>query len=167
MRGRRPRFAADEMLGSLARWLRIMGYDTTYQKDMADEEILRHAREEGRVLLSRDRELVGRAGESGMYVESDDPTAQLRQVFSAFSLTADERLTRCTVCNGDLETVDVSEVRDSVPPGVLENNDEFFRCVRCHKIYWKGTHWNRIMRTLEGLSDEGTGSGRDTSNQSL
>jgi uncharacterized protein with PIN domain len=150
----RPKFAADEMLGSLSRWLRIMGYDTTYEKDMEDSEILRLAEAEGRILLTRDKDLVRRARGKGLYIESDNLSEQLRQVFESFGLKMDETLTRCTVCNGDLETVGPIEVRDVVPFGALENNDEFYRCKRCGKIYWKGSHWDNILDRLGTIDSD-------------
>jgi len=151
---RRPKFAADEMLGSLSRWLRIMGYDTTYEKDMEDADILRLANAEERILLTRDRDLVRRTKGRGLYIESDDLSEQLRQVFDAFDLRLDETLTRCTVCNGDLEVVQPSEVKDRVPVGALENNNEFYRCTKCGKIYWKGSHWDNILDRLGALDSD-------------
>jgi len=150
----RLKFAADEMLGSLSRWLRILGYDTTYEKDMEDAEILRLASEEDRILLTRDKDLVRRAKGRGLYVKSDDLSAQLSQISEELDLSMDETLTRCTVCNGDLVIVPPKDVRDSVPAGALESNDEFYRCTKCGKIYWKGTHWNNILDRLGALNSE-------------
>lgn len=154
MTDERPKFAADEMLGSLSRWLRIMGYDTTYEKDMEDADILRFAEVEGRTLLTRDKDLVRRTKGNGLYIESDDLSEQLRQVFEAFDLRMDEALTRCTMCNGDLVIVEPSEVKDKVPVGALEINDEFYRCTKCGKIYWKGSHWDNILNRLGALNPD-------------
>lgn len=150
----RPRFAADEMLGSLARWLRIIGYDTSYEKGRGDSEILSSSCAEGRILLTRDEELARRGSPTSLYVTSDDLDLQLRQVMEAFSLVADESLARCTVCNGDLEAVARMEAEGKVPPGALESNQDFFRCVACGKMYWKGSHWNNIRQRLEGLGNQ-------------
>jgi hypothetical protein len=146
-----PRFAADEMLGSLARWLRIMGYDTNYEKDRGDDEILRSAQEQGRVLLTRDEELADRAAPLSLYILSDDIDAQLRQVVDAYNLAADEAMVRCTVCNGELDRTPKEELLGVVPTGALENHQEFFRCRSCGKVYWKGSHWNNIRRRLGNL----------------
>ncbi|HVO77931.1 MAG TPA: Mut7-C RNAse domain-containing protein, partial [Methanomassiliicoccales archaeon] len=113
----RPRFAADEMLGSLARWLRLMGYDTTYAKDVEDTQLIEIARKEGRNLLTRDKELAERAGDSGFYVESDDLDTQLRAVSSRFGLEPDPERARCTVCNGELQTIAKDEAKGHVPDG--------------------------------------------------
>ncbi len=150
----KPRFAVDEMLGSLAKWLRIMGYDTSYQKDMTDTKILESSQREGRFLLTRDKELAMRAGKIGLLIESDDIDQQLRQVVSTFHLSFDESQTRCSVCNSELRTVEPREVEKEVPPGVLERNEEFFRCEGCGRIYWKGTHWSNIRSHLNEVDAE-------------
>jgi len=147
----RPRFAADEMLGSLARWLRIMGYDTVYERDRTDSQIVETARKEERVILTRDWELAGRMGERGLYIESDDLDDQLRQVTKTFDLNADESQARCTVCNGELASLPKEGAKGMVPEGVLANNHEFFRCLKCGKIYWKGSHWSNIRRRFQDL----------------
>ncbi len=150
----RPRFAVDEMLGTLARWLRIMGYDATYEKDHGDEEIVNATRVEGRILLTRDRELASRMDESGLYIDSDRLEEQLRQVWKAFSLKPDQDMARCTVCNGELELIDEQKAKDKVPESVFLSNREFFQCRKCGKIYWRGTHWLNIKKRLAALDPD-------------
>jgi hypothetical protein len=147
----RPSFSVDEMLGSLARWLRIMGYDAVYHRDEDDTEIVDFAMREGRYLLTRDRELAARAGEDGLYIDDDDVMEQLSQVSEEFDLSLDESMTRCTVCNGPLEVLGREEVKDDVPEGALKENDRFYRCRRCGKLYWKGSHWTDIRAKLDSL----------------
>jgi len=142
------------MLGSLARWLRIMGYDTTYEKDRGDNEILRSSKEDGRILLTRDEELAGRGAPSSLYIQSDDVDEQLRQVSEAFGLVADEGMVRCTVCNGDLEPMAKERLTGKVPEGALSIHEEFFMCKSCGKVYWKGSHWNNIRKRLAALSPD-------------
>ncbi len=146
--GDRPRFAVDEMLGSLARWLRIIGYDASYQRDKNDSEILRSSLEEGRILLTRDRELAGRAGKNGLLITSDRLDEQLNQVMESFHLTFEEPMTRCALCNAELEKARPEEISHLVPSRVLERNDEFFRCRGCGQVFWKGTHWDNIKQRL-------------------
>lgn len=147
----RPRFAVDEMLGSLARWLRIMGYDASYERDLPDAEILVRAMGAERILLTRDQELAARAAPASLLVESEDLDEQLRQVVQAFGLRADESMARCTVCNGELRGIPAEEAREKVPEGTFENNHEFYMCTRCGKIYWKGAHWKNIRERLGEL----------------
>jgi uncharacterized protein with PIN domain len=151
MQDARPRFWADEMLGSLARWLRIMGYDTVYERDRSDDHLLEAALGQGRVLLTRDIELAQRAAPRSLLIESRDLDEQLQQVRSAYGLKAQEELVRCTVCNGELRQVTKEEARGKVPDGSLEGNDEFFACSICGKMYWKGAHWRNIRKRLSGL----------------
>ena len=147
----RPRFLADEMLGTLARWLRMMGYDTEYGRGLLDGELLELASVEDRVLLTRDRQLAERAGSRALLIISVVLDEQLEQVVSAFGLRADRPMTRCTVCNAGLEAAGADAVAGKVPERVLELRHEFFVCPRCGKIYWRGTHWDRIEKTMERL----------------
>lgn len=144
-----PRFLADEMLGSLARWLRIMGYDTEYARDMTDGDILQRAETEGRTVLTRDRELALRAGDRGMLVRSDDGDEQLTEVTRCFGLIFDEAHTRCALCNRELVPITADEASERVPPRVLERHNEFLSCPSCGRVYWKGTHWAGIRRHID------------------
>jgi uncharacterized protein with PIN domain len=153
-----PRFLADEMLGTLARWLRMMGYDTVYARDLLDREVLGMARAEGRILLTRDRQLAERARDGGLLVTTDVLEEQLEQVIAAFGLREDRPMTRCTKCNGRLETVGREAVAGRVPERVLAIRTEFYLCPKCGQIYWKGTHWDNIERRLERLRNPKDGS---------
>ncbi len=148
----RPRFSADEMLGSLARWLRLMGYDTRYERDTDDTHILERARLDDRILLTRDKKLAERAGEKGLYVEFHDLEGQIKQVIMAFGLTFNEDLSRCTTCNGELILIGKEEASKGVPEGSLRSNEQFFRCKSCGKYYWKGSHWKNIQKRMNALT---------------
>jgi uncharacterized protein with PIN domain len=147
----RPKFAVDEMLGTMARWLRIMGYDAAYEKDRDDEEIINAAMAQGRILITRDKELAARMEKSGLYIDSDRLEEQLRQVWQEYGLRLDQDMTRCTVCNGELEPMKEENAKDKVPEGVFLLNHEFFQCRSCDKIYWRGTHWLNINKRLSAL----------------
>lgn len=150
----RPRFAADEMLGSLAKWLRILGYDTTYSKGKDDAEIARVARSEGRVLLTRDKALaIGTSG--SIYIESDVLDEQIGQLDQAVGLHFDEKVTRCTICNGELAIVDKESIIDDVPPRSFQMTESFYRCRTCSKVYWKGTHWHKILERIDAFGLQG------------
>lgn len=140
------------MLGSLARWLRLMGYDTRYERDGTDTEILKRAMLGGRFLLTRDKKLAERARDRGLYIEDRDQDDQIRQVVLAFDLVFDESLSRCTVCNGELMPIGREEASQGVPDGALRSNEQFFRCRSCGKYYWKGSHWNNIRKKMEALT---------------
>ncbi|UCE80604.1 MAG: Mut7-C RNAse domain-containing protein [Methanobacteriota archaeon] len=146
----RTRFAADSMLGSLARWLRMLGYDTAYQKDLDDGALVQLARDEKRRILTRDR-LLSKQPDS-IYIESDDLDSQLRLVNEACELVFDEAEIRCSACNGDLAEVAKGEIEDQVPKGAFDSNDRFWKCADCGKIYWRGSHWLGILERFRKLN---------------
>ncbi len=146
-----PRFVADAMLGRLAKWLRMMGYDVTFFNDADDLLLLRHARAESRLLLTRDRALAQRAGALGVMVHSQHLEAQLRELTERGLIDGPLDATRCPVCNAVLVEVAREDVRDRVPPYVYQTQDEFYECPQCHRIYWAGTHWQNVTRTWAAL----------------
>jgi len=143
------RFVVDGMLGSLARWLRILGYDTDYANQRDDRELVRIARAEGRVLLTRDRELAGRRGVYALLIESQSLDEQLAQVTSAFPLPPGSHAARCPVCNAALVEATREEVADRAPAYVLQQHQRFLRCPGCGRIYWRGSHWENMQARLE------------------
>lgn len=146
------KFIADTMLGRLAKWLRILGYDTLYPGDESDQRLARIAAEEGRILLTRDTELASRKGFRKLLVRSNRLSEQLAQVIEAFSLRAHDRaLSLCLICNEPLREVEKEAVRDRVPPYVFETQPLFYECPRCRKVYWAGTHLDHIRRELKRI----------------
>ena len=145
----RPRFLADEMLGTLVKWLRIIGYDTLYAKDMQDGEIAALAMREGRSLLTRDKALAKAVGGSGLYVISDVIEEQVAQVARGYGLIFDASYTRCALCNGALKSIPPDEARNEAPARSFDMTDRFFRCQGCSRLYWEGTHWNNIKERLK------------------
>lgn len=164
MSAQAARFAADSMLGRLARWLRILGYDTFYLREGDDESLLRLAQAEGRWLLTRDAGLAARATVPRLIrVEATRLEAQLREVLTKAGLPLEggERLTRCPVCNGSLAAVERSAVEGRVPPHVYATHRVFHVCTACGKLYWQGSHLRRIVArldTIAGAAEERSGS---------
>jgi hypothetical protein len=153
-----PRFFADAMLGGLARWLRILGFDTAYDPHIADEVLVRRALAEGRHILTRDRRLpVEWRVNPCTLVEASDADEQLREVVEAFDLVDRIRLfSRCALCNTPLEPIPEEEARKRVPPRVMEHHDSFSRCPECDQVYWEGSHTLRMRdRLSEILSGRG------------
>lgn len=144
-----PRFIVDNMLGSLARWLRMMGYDTMYDKSLEDPDIARLAREEGRHILTRDKELSSEPG--AFLLEGVDLDAQLKAIATKFGLKFHDELIRCSTCNGELVDLPKDQAKGKVPGGALEANEKFWKCSKCEKIYWKGSHWLGINERLRKL----------------
>lgn len=149
-----PRFAVDVNVGRLAKWLRIMGYDATYLPDIDDSDLIRHALDEGRALLTKDariaeRRLVTLGLLTVLIITTDNLWEQIRQVADAFHLDYRASLTRCIECNVPLSAVAREEVRDRVPPYVFRTQEEFMACPSCQRVYWKGTHWQNMQHELE------------------
>ncbi len=150
----RHRFFADVMLGSLARWLRILGYDTCYDNRMDDEELISRCCADNRIALTRDRRLARRrALKRSLFITSDNLGDQLREVLRFTGDGVDERLvlTRCLECNSSLQPVAKREVRDLVPPYVYRTQPRFQRCPECRRLYWAGTHRERMMERIDRL----------------
>jgi hypothetical protein len=146
-----PRFVADSMLGTLAKWLRILGYDTTYDTQLDDNQLVRLARAEGRILLTRDTGLLKRKGLSRLFIESEVLEEQLAQVLQAFGLDAGNPFSRCPVCNTVLEDVPKYEAWGQVPPFVFQTQEKFSLCAECNQFYWRGTHWRSMRERMERL----------------
>jgi len=144
------RFVADAHLGGLARFLRMLGFDTVHRNDVGDDEIRRLAMEEQRVVLTRDRELLKcREIARGAYVRALKPEAQLAEVAARFSLAGVARpFALCLCCNLPLGPVQAQAVAHLVPPAVREAQQRFVRCLGCERIYWPGSHYERMRSAL-------------------
>ena len=150
-----PRFVADVHLGTLARRLRLLGFDTWYATEAEDARLADVAVTEGRILLSRDRGLLcRRVVRLGALVRPDQPDAQLDEVVARFGLAARVRPgTRCPRCNGRTRAVGRDEVRDDLEPGTLAAGyTDFRRCRDCRQLYWPGAHAD----DLAGIVDRAT-----------
>jgi len=147
-----PRFVADAMLGRLATWLRILGYDVEYVR-VEDTALIERARETGRILLTRDTGLVRRrALPPHLFVRSDRVSEQLRQVIQAFHLTpAEPSARRCPRCNAVVEPRTKTEVLGRVPEFVWNHQDSFWGCPACGRLYWAGSHRRRMDDTIRSL----------------
>lgn len=148
------KFIADTMLGRLAKWLRLLGYDTLYLPHVDDPTLARLARAQDRILLTRDVELTRRRGIKHLLIESEKVEEQVAQVLRAFKLSAREAFSRCAECNHRLESVSKEAVRGRVPPYVFSTQERFRRCAQCGRVYWRGTHWARMVAQIEDLSNE-------------
>jgi uncharacterized protein with PIN domain len=154
----RPRFLVDAMLGSLARWLRILGFDAAYDPATDDDELVEVALREGRMLLTRDSRLVERRllrdnGGSHLFIRDDGVERQLRQVVAELGLElGDDRIFgRCLRCNVELETLAAAEARSLVPPFVARTQRRYRRCPGCRRVYWSATHVEAMAERLRGM----------------
>ncbi len=147
-----PDFFADAMLGSIARKLRIFGFDTIYIRDIKDEDVLSIASTLDRVILTCDKELFKRVvkiGGQGMLLSgSNDDVDNLANIFAKYAIKPidlDTNISRCAICNGQLENTKIKDLQSvCLPPKIRLLHKEIFRCISCNKNYWKGTHFKQL-----------------------
>ncbi|MSQ48424.1 MAG: hypothetical protein EXR78_08620 [Deltaproteobacteria bacterium] len=151
-----PRFLADRMVGRLATWLRILGYDTAYLPHLSPQGLLREGRRQGRILLTRDSRLLRQKDvPSLIFIRDDHFRGQLKQVIVECRLTPMASLfARCSECNQVLEAVAKETIQDQVPEYVWQTQGTFHRCPECHRIYWSATHKVHALAELRRLGIE-------------
>ena len=139
------------MLGRLARWLRVLGYDTWYDAAVADPDLVRLAEAEERVLLTRDRHLLRELRPArALEMRHDEPLLQLRDVVQGLGLAPPaEIFTRCMLCNALLDELAPAEAAPLLPAGVQEAVERVRRCPCCARLYWEGSHVRRMRAALE------------------
>ncbi len=153
------KFIVDTNVGKLTKLLRIMGYDTRFFNGQNDSHMIATARAEGRVILTRDTQIMKRRLITGgqlkaVLIESDEPELQIRQVINALNLDCQFKpFTLCLECNQPLLERSKEQVKDLVPPYVFQTQSQFMECPVCHRIYWRGTHWEAMIKKLKKFSD--------------
>lgn len=151
------RFIADNNVGKLARWLRLIGYDTVLLKQKDDNQMIQLALNENRVVLTKDaefmkRRLVTSGRLKGIYVREDDPELQVQEVVKNLNLDCYFRpFSLCLECNRALLPRERERVKALVPPRVFETQTQFTQCPGCGRIYWPGTHWQAMEKRLQEL----------------
>ncbi len=154
-RGAPQRFFCDAGLGGLARWLRAAGYEAFWEEGISDDRLLAEARRTGTTILTTDSMLMERRLLRDRILPAlwVPPTLgmleQLKLVFHEYGLTV--RQHRCMSCGGELQRVDKEEMRERIPPRTYRWLNEFFMCSRCGKLFWHGSHWERIANALGAL----------------
>ena len=150
------RFIADVMLGRLARWLRILGYDTLYESNYTDDDLFFKAHQEKRILLTRDSDLAQRMNPKYCcFITEPVVTEQVKQVVAHYRLnTTDHLFSRCTLCNEPVKPINKPHVEGRVPEFVYDTINEFYYCEKCNKIYWAGSHIKQVRELLSKLSLE-------------
>jgi uncharacterized protein with PIN domain len=150
---RETRFIADAHLGGLAHLLRMTGFDTLYDNAFRDEEIEHIAAAQGRIVLTRDRDLLKRRTIThGCYVRTLRSAKQIRELFDRLDLARSARpFTLCLHCNAPLVAVEIAQVAAQLPPGVRERYERFSTCNACKRIFWEGSHWQRMRAMVDEL----------------
>lgn len=148
-----PRFVLDNHLGRLTAYLRMLGFDATYRNDFQDDDLVRVAVAQKRILLTRDRRLLmRRAIKHGYLVRSHEPDSQLVEILNRFDLYHRSKpFRRCLRCNTPLKPVSKDEVLDRLEPLTRRYYHEFHQCPGCNQVYWKGSHYERMLAFIESL----------------
>ncbi|MCX8127059.1 MAG: Mut7-C RNAse domain-containing protein [Dehalococcoidia bacterium] len=153
------KFVVDENAGRLARWLRLMGYDTRLFSGRDDGQMIKIALTEGRTMLTRDRQILRRrlvtSGKvKAVLLHDDNPWTQLQQVMGTLKLEPYYRpFSICLECNEPLVPREREAVRDLVPVYVFQTQSQYTQCPKCRRVYWRGTHWEAMNRQLKSLRD--------------
>lgn len=154
------RFIVDSNVGKLVKWLRMLGYDAVFFDGEDDAYMIDRALKEGRVILTRDTQVMKRgvitSGRlKAILIDSDQPEPQVRQVIDTLHIDSQSRLfTVCLECNNPLEERSKEEVEQRVPPYVFQTQQQYMECPVCHRIYWRGTHWQAMLQKLERLTKQ-------------
>lgn len=153
---RKPKFIADVHLGRLARYLRMMGFDVSYENNFDDDEIVRISLKEKRAILTKDKGILKRNEVTrGYWIRSTKVEEQVKEILDRFSLQNEiKEFSRCIECNELLKSIKKEIIINQLPPKVAQSQNEFMHCPSCKKTYWKGTHYQRMLTFIRGLGIE-------------
>jgi uncharacterized protein with PIN domain len=163
------KFIVDNNVGKLARWLRLMGYDTLLLKQKDDNQMIQRTLSENRVVLTKDaqfmkRRLVTNGILKAIHIKQDDPKLQVQEVVQILNLNYHFKpFSLCLECNRMLTPRSKEEVQNLVPTHVLETQTQYTECPACHRVYWSGTHWRAMVKKLQDWQEGGRK--KHTSNQ--
>jgi len=153
---RQTRFIIDANLGRLSRYLRMLGFDTLFDMNLGDEDIIRIAGEDKRIILTRDLGILKNSKvRRGYFIRNQQPDQQLKEVTRKFNLKGQIKpFSRCIACNGKILQIPKIKILDQVPEQVYLLFEEFFQCNQCLRVYWKGSHHQRMLQKIERLLKE-------------
>jgi len=150
-------FLVDGMLGNVAKKLLLFGYDAEYISDMGDLELIQKAKNEDRIIISKDRQLIANAKKSAIQtiqITKEDEIEQFLEILDTVRLELNEisgDTTRCTKCNSSTTQISKSKISNKIPSRVLEFNEKFWECDKCKQIYWEGTHIKKLQDFLSKI----------------
>lgn len=153
-----PKFVLDVHLGKLCKYLRMLGFDTFYNNHLEDSEIIEISITQKRIILTRDFGILKNGKVThGYWLRSQNPKIQIQEVIRRFDLQKGIKpFYRCTVCNGLVETVDKEKVTELLQPGTMKYFHQIFQCTSCARIYWEGSHFEKMKAFVEGIVDDKT-----------
>jgi len=150
------KFLCDQMLGTLAKWLRIYGFDTYFvNSEMDDTKLLEITKKENRILITRDKNLIQSARRENLKtieIKTTDINEQISTVLGDIKIDKTKILSRCILCNTEVDEIKKEDIKGKIPERVFNNNEKFWFCKKCNKIYWKGTHYEKMFEKINNLS---------------
>jgi hypothetical protein len=150
------KFLCDQMLGTLAKWLRIYGFDTFFvNSEMDDAKLMEITKKENRILITRDRNLIQSARRENLKtieIKKTDINEQISTVLGDIKIDNKKVLSRCILCNTEVEEIKKGDIKTKIPKRVFDNNEKFWFCKKCNKIYWKGSHYEKMFEKINKLS---------------
>ena len=150
------KFILTKELGRLAKWLRILGFDSLYFKEGNLSSLVIKALQDERVILTRNHRLPKVRAVQAVQLKSESIKEQLKETFKALNIKPDFAMmfNRCTICNEQLKPIDKQKVKEKVPEYVFKTQDSFFACPSCRRLYWQGTHWGNVTEILKDIGRE-------------
>jgi uncharacterized protein with PIN domain len=151
-------FLVDGMLGNIAKKLRLFGFDSEYFSDIDDSKLIEKAKNENRIIISKDRHLIDRAKKNevlSIYVTKENEVEQFLEILETTNLQLDGisgDVARCTKCNSTTSQISKLKIGNKIPQGVLEFNDKFWKCDKCDQIYWEGTHIKNLQEFVRNIN---------------
>lgn len=144
------KFILTKELGRLAKWLRILGFDTAYFKQDKLSSLIIHALREERIVLTRNQRLPKERGLRVIFIQSETIKKQVAEILNTLKIKPDRGMmfSRCILCNAELTEIAKEKVKDRVPEYVFKTQEHFITCPECKRIYWQGTHWGNVRETL-------------------
>jgi len=145
------KFLLTKELGRLAKWLRILGFDTVYFKQEKASSLIIEALRDGRIILTRNHHLPQSAGIKIITIEAEKIKEQITEALEVLRIKPDSSMmfSRCIICNEELEDIDKEKIKEKVPEYVFKTQEHFITCPKCRRIYWPGTHWGNVETTLK------------------
>lgn len=154
-----PSFFVDAMLGNIAKKLRLMGFDSRYKPDIDDDDLINAAQKDQRIIISRDENLVKKAikyGIESIFLENQDEIKQFREIITKLDLKLIEingNKARCPLCNSETNIIKKHNISKKIPMKVLEQNEKFWECKNCEKIFWEGSHIRNLQKFVSELNE--------------
>ncbi len=138
-------------LGRLAKWLRILGFDTEYTREEKFSKVILEALKEDRVIITKRKKIYEHPGVKFIKVNSDSYKEQLKEILSFLKdyIKEEKKFTRCNICNTQIKEIEKEKVKDKVPEYVFITQKKFYFCPKCNKIYWQGSHWQKVEELLK------------------